>query len=92
MVAAPDTALVSMQAQGGPQNYPEVPLGGASEALQLGQLAATESCCASLPAQLQHHTTQHNSLACSSQQDKLHCAAVQLSTSCCFGTYLQAGQ
>ena len=60
MVAAPDTAvaLVSMQAQRGPQNSPEVALGRVSQALQLCQLAATESCCASLPAQLQHHITQ----------------------------------
>ena len=65
MVAAPDFDLASMQAQRGPQHPPGVALGGASRALQLCQLAATESCCASLPAQLQHHMTQGHWLACS---------------------------
>lgn len=62
MVAAPDTALAPMQAQRGPQHPPGVALGAASRGLQLCQLAATEFCFASPPAQLQHHMTQGTSL------------------------------
>lgn len=86
MVAAPDIALdlVSTQGQRGPQNSPEVALGGVSEALQLCLLAATGSCYASLPAQLQHHMTQAMILHADNSDKSSTCAAMQLSISCCF--------
>lgn len=58
VMAAPGTALgpEMLQGQRGPQKPPRACPGEASGARPC-QLAVTESCCASRPAQLQHHMT-----------------------------------